>query len=107
MILPVDRPTDKVNEAEGQTLGAFAYYFLCEGQQQVRRDSATPRLPINLVQAGFEQVKRIPGVVKQNINVRGLQQPNVLQRRHQHAGDVGTLPARVRQAGPDAVRGGR
>jgi phosphate ABC transporter phosphate-binding protein len=73
MILPttVDGTftTDK-----GKTLGDFAYYFLCAGQQQADVLGYSP-LPINLVKAGLEQVKRIPGVNVQNINVAGCHNP--------------------------------
>ena len=45
---------------KGKTLGAFADYMLCEGQQQATALGYSP-LPLNLVQAGFAQIKRIPG----------------------------------------------
>lgn len=47
-------------EDKGLTLADFATYFLCEGQQQAEVLGYSP-LPINLVKAGLEQVKRIPG----------------------------------------------
>jgi phosphate ABC transporter phosphate-binding protein len=47
-------------EAKGATLGAFASYFLCEGQQQAPDLGYSP-LPMNLVLAGFDQIRRIPG----------------------------------------------
>ena len=59
---------------KGRTLGKFAYYFLCEGQQQVDRIGYSP-LPINLVRAGFAQVQRIPGVDPQAINIAGCNNP--------------------------------
>jgi phosphate ABC transporter phosphate-binding protein len=60
--------------AKGKTLGDFAYYFLCAGQQQADVLGYSP-LPINLVKAGLQQVKRIPGVAVQNINVAGCHNP--------------------------------
>jgi phosphate transport system substrate-binding protein len=45
---------------KGITLGAFANYMLCEGQQQADALGYSP-LPLNLVQAGFKQIARIPG----------------------------------------------
>jgi phosphate transport system substrate-binding protein len=45
---------------KGATLGTFASYMLCEGQQQAEALGYSP-LPMNLVLAGFEQVRRIPG----------------------------------------------
>ncbi|GAA1757815.1 phosphate ABC transporter substrate-binding protein PstS [Agromyces humatus] len=47
-------------EKKGATLGAFASYMLCEGQQQAEDLGYSP-LPMNLVLAGFDQIKRIPG----------------------------------------------
>ena len=48
------------NEKKGSTLGTFASYMLCEGQQQAENLGYSP-LPMNLVLAGFEQIRRIPG----------------------------------------------
>ena len=46
--------------AKGNTLSTFASYMLCEGQQQAEDLGYSP-LPMNLVLAGFDQIKRIPG----------------------------------------------
>ena len=45
---------------KGKTLGAFANYMICEGQQQADQLGYSP-LPMNLVQAGAAQIARIPG----------------------------------------------
>lgn len=60
--------------AKGGTLGAFAYYFLCEGQRQAEALGYSP-LPINLVRAGLEQVRRIPGVQAQSIDIGKCNNP--------------------------------
>ncbi len=59
---------------KGLTLAAFANYFLCEGQQQadVLGYSA---LPINLVQAGLDQVLKIPGGDPKNVNIAKCNNP--------------------------------
>ncbi len=59
---------------KGLTLAAFADYFLCEGQQQadVLGYSA---LPINLVQAGLDQVLKIPGGDPANVNIAKCNNP--------------------------------
>jgi phosphate ABC transporter phosphate-binding protein len=62
------------NPQKGKSLGAFAYYFLCQGQQSVDRLGYSP-LPINLVQAGLAQVRRIPGVVAESIDIRSCKNP--------------------------------
>ncbi len=47
-------------ENKGLTLADFGAYFLCEGQQQAESLGYSP-LPINLVQAGQDQIRKIPG----------------------------------------------
>ncbi len=59
---------------KGRTLGDFAYYFLCEGQQQAEVLGFSP-LPINLVKAGLSQVKNIPGVDVQSIDIKKCNNP--------------------------------
>jgi phosphate ABC transporter phosphate-binding protein len=50
------------NTDKGKTLSTFINYFLCTGQQKADILGYSP-LPKNLVEAGFAQVKRIPGAV--------------------------------------------
>jgi len=59
MIVPT-QVAGTFNKEKGKTLGAFAHYMLCEGQQQASALGYSP-LPLNLVQAGFKQIARIPG----------------------------------------------
>ncbi len=59
---------------KGKTLGAFGYYFLCTGQQNVDALGYSP-LPKNLVEAGFDQVRKIPGVNPQDIDVARCNNP--------------------------------
>jgi phosphate transport system substrate-binding protein len=59
MVIPKDT-TPPFNAEKGKTLSDFAYYFLCEGQQQADALGYSP-LPINLVAAGVDQVGQIPG----------------------------------------------
>ncbi|MEY9962018.1 phosphate ABC transporter permease subunit PstA/phosphate ABC transporter phosphate-binding protein [Streptacidiphilus sp. MAP12-16] len=73
MILPTALESG-FNQDKGRTLGAFAYYFLCQGQQQAPDLGYSP-LPINLVQAALNQVRRIPGVVAQNITISSCNNP--------------------------------
>lgn len=61
-------------DAKGKTLGAFAYYFLCEGQQQAEVLGYSP-LPINLVRAGLAQVRKIPGVDVKSVDIRSCHNP--------------------------------
>ena len=73
MVVPT-KAEGNFNLEKGKTLAAFAYYFLCEGQQQAPVLGYSP-LPINLVQAGLQQVRRIPGVVAQNIDISRCNNP--------------------------------
>jgi phosphate ABC transporter phosphate-binding protein len=59
MILPTDT-SDGFTDAKGLTLGAFGNYLLCQGQQQVDALGYSA-LPINLVEAGYAQLQKIPG----------------------------------------------
>jgi hypothetical protein len=58
MILPTDL-TAFMTTAKGFTLGAFGQYLLCQGQQQVDA-LGYAALPINLVEAGFAQLQKVP-----------------------------------------------
>jgi phosphate transport system substrate-binding protein len=62
MVIPKDT-TQNFNTEKGRTLSEFASYFLCEGQQQADTLGYSP-LPINLVQAGIDQINQIPGSTK-------------------------------------------
>jgi phosphate ABC transporter phosphate-binding protein len=59
---------------KGKTLAAFANYFLCQGQQDadVLGYSA---LPINLAQAGLDQVLKIPGGDPTTVNIAKCNNP--------------------------------
>jgi phosphate transport system substrate-binding protein len=48
------------NTDKGNTLSSFMRYVLCEGQQQADTLGYSP-LPMNLVLAGSDQIKKIPG----------------------------------------------
>ncbi|PRX91739.1 phosphate ABC transporter substrate-binding protein PstS [Allonocardiopsis opalescens] len=73
MILPTSTETG-FTQAHGRTLGAFADYFLCEGQRQAGVLGYSP-LPINLVEAGFDQIERIPGADVENVNIASCNNP--------------------------------
>jgi phosphate ABC transporter phosphate-binding protein len=60
--------------AKGKTLSAFVRYALCDGQQKAPTLGYSP-LPINLVQAGLDQVKKIPGAVTAAIDIKKCNNP--------------------------------
>jgi phosphate ABC transporter phosphate-binding protein len=55
-----------MNENKGYTLAKFLYYVVCQGQEQAETLGYSP-LPINLVRAGYSQIKRIPGRVEEQM----------------------------------------
>ncbi|MFF5172684.1 phosphate ABC transporter substrate-binding protein PstS [Micromonospora sp. NPDC000089] len=73
MILPTKLESGFTTD-KGETLGRFAYYFLCEGQRSVGGLGYSP-LPRNLVQEGLKQVARIPGVKQENIVIAKCNNP--------------------------------
>ncbi len=60
--------------AKGKSLSSFANYFLCEGQQQAPVLGYSP-LPINLVEAGLSQVRRIPGADVASVDIKKCNNP--------------------------------
>ncbi|WP_449386299.1 substrate-binding domain-containing protein [Cellulomonas soli] len=65
MLLPTGKNDQRMTTNKRQTLVDFMFYSLCEGQGKAGAFGYSP-LPLNLVQAGFEQVARLgaadPGV---------------------------------------------
>jgi phosphate ABC transporter phosphate-binding protein len=76
MIVPttIDPNFPSFTTAKGHTLAAFGRFFLCDGQNGVEKVGYSP-LPQNLVQAGFDQIRRIPGVDASNIDIRKCKNP--------------------------------
>ena len=62
------------NIDKGRTLGFFAYYAMCQAQQQSASLGYSP-MPLNLVEASFQQIRKIPGVVVQDIDVSTCKNP--------------------------------
>ena len=72
-ILPT-KVAGQFNEAKGRTLGAVAYYMMCQAQQQSASLGYSP-MPVNLVQASLEQIAKIPGVEVQSIDISKCNNP--------------------------------
>lgn len=73
LILPL-KLKGQFTAEKGRSVGAFAYYAMCQAQQQSASLGYSP-IPINLVQASFEQIRKIPGAEVQNINVQSCNNP--------------------------------
>ncbi|MER5524263.1 phosphate ABC transporter substrate-binding protein PstS [Streptomyces sp. NPDC002677] len=91
MILPL-KVQGTFTKDKGKTLGAFSYYFMCQGQQQAPKLGYSP-LPINLVQAGFDQIRRIPGVKTQNINIKNCNNPTFTTSGQNRLAQTAPYPA--------------
>ena len=77
--------------AKGQTLGEFSYYFMCQGQQKAEQMGYSP-LPINLVNAGFEQIRKIPGVDAKAITAAQCNNPTFSADGHNKLIDTAPMP---------------
>ncbi|MFE1549617.1 phosphate ABC transporter substrate-binding protein PstS [Streptomyces sp. NPDC058718] len=73
MVVPTTETAPHTRD-KGRSLGTFARYFLCEGQQQAEELGYSP-LPRNLVQAGFDQVRRIPGAPTGAVDLSDCRNP--------------------------------
>lgn len=73
LILPITIQ-GQFSAAKGKTLAAFSYYAMCQGQQQSASLGYSP-MPINLVEASFTQIAKIPGAEVQNINIQSCNNP--------------------------------
>ncbi len=89
-ILPT-KVQGQFSEDKGKTLGAFSYYFMCQGQQEAPSLGYSP-LPVNLVKAGLEQVAKVPGVNKQSISVAGCNNPTFSPDGHNSLVDRAPFP---------------
>ncbi len=75
MIVPTEVTSKGIfNTNKGKTLGAFLRYVLCTGQQQADTLGYSP-LPMNLVEAGSDQIKRIPGAGNAGIDFTSCKNP--------------------------------
>jgi phosphate transport system substrate-binding protein len=73
LILPT-QVQGQFTKDKGQTLAAFSYYAMCQGQQDSASLGYSP-MPINLVEASFAQIAKIPGAAVQNINIQSCNNP--------------------------------
>jgi len=60
LIVPTDLTRNIKSDAQGLSLGVYGSFLLCQGQQQVD-NLGYSALPINLVEAGYAQLRNIPG----------------------------------------------
>ena len=93
------------NTAKGKTLGAFAYYAMCQAQQQSAQLGYSP-MPINLVEASFEQIRKIPGVVVQDVNIGSCKNPTFEADGTNKLANDAPLPQECDRQGPNQCAAG-
>jgi phosphate ABC transporter phosphate-binding protein len=98
MIIPTALEYGFTNN-KGLTLAAFANYFLCEGQQQAAVLGYSP-LPINLAQAGLDQVLKIPGGDDTKVNIKSCNNPTFAADGSNKLADTAAQPQACDKAGP-------
>jgi phosphate transport system substrate-binding protein len=98
MILPITLQ-GQFTAAKGKTLAAFSYYAMCQGQQEAASLGYSP-MPINLVQAGFDQIRRVPGAVVQNVNVQSCNNPTFAPDGTNLLADHAPFPPACDKQGP-------
>lgn len=78
MIIPTGTTDQRMTTAKRQTLADFMYYSLCAGQTKAGAYGYSS-LPLNLVQAGFQQLAKLkaadPGVQLTNRDVKSCNNP--------------------------------
>lgn len=98
IILPTDL-SNNFTEDKGMTLADFGAYFLCEGQQQADVLGYSP-LPINLVQAGQSQIKKIPGGNPQIKGINDCNNPTFTPDGSNRLANEAPLPPDCDRQGP-------
>jgi phosphate ABC transporter phosphate-binding protein len=104
MIIPTAPDDPRMTTAKRQTLADFLYYSACEGQAEMGPIGYSP-LPINLVQATFDQVAELkkadPGVDLNQRNVSTCHNPTFVagQPNRNYLAEIAPLPPPCDKAG--------
>ncbi len=104
LIVPT-RIAGQFNEAKGRTLGDFAYYAMCQAQQQSASLGYSP-MPVNLVEASFDQIRKIPGVQVQNIDITKCNNPTFSADGRNVLAENAPRPQACDQRGPSQCPNG-
>lgn len=125
MLLPTGAKDRRMTTAKRQTLADFMFYSLCQGQSSAGNLGYSP-LPLNLVQAGFSQLKKLstadPQVDFKNRDVTSCNNPTFTKGNlsKNHLAEIAPQPATCDKVGagpcgtvtgtapttPDAAAGG-
>jgi phosphate ABC transporter phosphate-binding protein len=85
---------------KGKALGDFLYYAVCEGQQAAGVLGYSP-LPQNLVKAGLDQIRLIPGVQVDNIQLSKCHNPTFSADGTNTLAKTAPQPPACDKVGPD------
>ncbi len=98
MILPTT-VQGQFTTAKGKTLAAFSYDAMCQGQQESASLGYSP-MPYNLVQASFDQIRKIPGAVVENIDIQSCNNPTFSTTSPNELADTAPMPPACDKQGP-------
>lgn len=104
MIIPTGATDRRMTTAKRQTLADFMYYSLCEGQSKAGAYGYSP-LPLNLVQAGFQQLAKLkqadPNVDLTNRDVTKCNNPTFVAGHltQNHLAQIAPKPAACDRVG--------
>lgn len=84
---------------KGLTLARFANWFLCQGQNSAADLGYSP-LPINLVEAGLAQVRKIPGGEVQSISIQSCKNPTFSPDGGNRLAETAPMPQACDKQGP-------
>ncbi|MFI5428677.1 substrate-binding domain-containing protein [Aeromicrobium sp. UC242_57] len=104
MLLPTGKEDRRMTTAKRQTLTDFMFYSLCQGQNSAGKLGYSP-LPLNLVQAGFTQLKKLstadPKVNFTNRDVTQCNNPTFTKGNlsKNHLAEIAPQPAKCDKVG--------
>jgi hypothetical protein len=110
MIIPTASDDARMTTAKRQTLADFLYYSVCQGQAEMGPIGYSP-LPINLVQASFDQVAELkkadPGVDLNKRNVSTCHNPTFVagQPKRNYLAEIAPLPPACDKTGAGPCTG--
>jgi ABC-type phosphate transport system substrate-binding protein len=97
MIIPTAADDKTMSTAKRQTIADYLYYSICQGQKEMGPIGYSP-LPINLVEAGFQQIGLFhtadPKVILTNENVTTCHNPTFVagQPTRNYLAEIAPLP---------------
>jgi phosphate transport system substrate-binding protein len=105
MIIPTQvLSKSSFTQQKGVTLSAFLYFAMCQGQQSSATLGYSP-MPIDLVEDSFAQIVKIPGAVRENINIRGCNNPTFTPSGANLLAQEAPLPPACDHQGPTQCSG--